>query len=95
MTSPLQRLELRLAVRRLDRVVPGWRARVDPATLDMHCVEDCVLGQLFGDYDAGLRAVGARPWTIFDAAFHGGFPVHLWLAELRPARVDDREPVRL
>lgn len=31
----------------LDEKVPGWRDKIDPDTLDLESLEDCVLGQLF------------------------------------------------
>jgi hypothetical protein len=37
---------------------PGWRDRIDRDRLDMIHEDDCVLGQLFNGYWAGLRHVG-------------------------------------
>jgi hypothetical protein len=92
------RVAFRAAVRRLDRVAPGWRDRVNPATLCMYDGEHCVLGQLFGGYHAGLVALEQRLLPdVHDHAFTADFPVAPWLAELarhRVARpVDDRDPV--
>jgi hypothetical protein len=35
----------------LDRLLPGWRRKVDPDVLDVSHVCGCPLGQIFGDYD--------------------------------------------
>lgn len=35
----------------LDEKRPGWRARVDLASLDLGSCSRCVLGQLLGDYE--------------------------------------------
>ncbi len=43
----------------LDRKRPGWANKVVAETLDMREGEQCVLGQIFGDFDAGLRKIGA------------------------------------
>lgn len=42
----------------LDRKHVGWRAEVDPRTLQQSSMYGCVLGQVYGDYSAGLRALG-------------------------------------
>lgn len=38
----------------LDEHKPGWWQKVDLDHLDLHDCEACILGQLFGHYDAGL-----------------------------------------
>lgn len=45
------------AARRLDVAAPSWRSRLDRAALDMMSCINCVLGQVFGDYWTGLRAL--------------------------------------
>jgi hypothetical protein len=42
----------------LDEHVPGWRDAVEPYGLDLANGCQCVLGQVFGDYDDGLRLLG-------------------------------------
>ena len=37
---------------------PQWRGTVDLDTLNMADDHDCILGQLYGSYGAGLRALG-------------------------------------
>lgn len=41
----------------LDEKVPDWRTRVNPDTLHMSLNSACVIGQLFGWYADGLRAL--------------------------------------
>lgn len=38
----------------LDEIKPGWFRDIDVVLLDLSSCEDCILGQLFGDYD-GFR----------------------------------------
>lgn len=40
----------------LDGIKPGWFKNIDVFSLDLSTCEDCILGQLFGDYD-GFREV--------------------------------------
>lgn len=88
----LERLAVRAAVRRLDAVRPGWRAAVDRDRLCMTDGYRCVLGQVFGDYVAGLVALGlttsflSANGHLADSAFRCDFPVEPWLVEL------DRDP---
>lgn len=35
----------------LDEKVPDWRERINPEVLEMRHCFDCVIGQLFGDFD--------------------------------------------
>jgi len=62
--------------RLLDRDRPGWAHHIDPERLDMTTAHDDVLGQLDGDFQAGLDQLvacearaPARPYTW--AARHG------------------------
>ncbi len=46
----------------LDKRLPGWRQVVDPSSLSLKSRCNCVLGQVFGDYHRGVRALGVdRP----------------------------------
>ena len=42
----------------LDSAVPGWADKIDPEKLDVGYPRDCILGQLFGWYIDGRRALG-------------------------------------
>jgi hypothetical protein len=75
----------------LDRVGPGWRDRIDPATLDLTSNRRCVLGQLYGHYRRGLvslrdELVDAAGWTAF---FDGPGIRTAWLRELYAVRDED------
>lgn len=43
----------------LDREFPGWWAMIDVETLDIGCISNCVLGQVFGRFMVGCDALGA------------------------------------
>jgi Uri superfamily endonuclease len=58
----------------LDERLPGWRRVIDPDGLELRHCSECILGQLFGDYDRGLQALGL---SEDDASTHGFY---------RPAR---------
>lgn len=58
----------------LDRKGPAdWRTTVDPRTLQQSSMYGCVLGQVYGDYSAGLRALGlVKPdGDIYDLTGYG------------------------
>ena len=42
----------------LDAKQPGWAPRIDVPTLDMSNCFHCVLGQAYGSYGIGVRALG-------------------------------------
>lgn len=44
-------------IKELDHHVPGWRDKVNCAILDVYSLKDCVVGQVFGSYDAGDRVL--------------------------------------
>jgi hypothetical protein len=48
----------------LDVHVPGWRDQVDPSSLDLADCHQCVLGQVFGDYNDAVVLLGL---TLKDA----------------------------
>jgi hypothetical protein len=49
----------------LDTRYPGWEQLIDRDTLIMQYCDVCILGQLYGSYSAGLRAIFAV--TVADA----------------------------
>lgn len=76
----------RRGVRTLDRHLPGWRGRINPATLDMEDHRRCLLGQLFrgggeevSGYRRGLFELSeADSWRgAFEWAVAEGFDVDL------------------
>lgn len=42
----------------LDERLPGWRDEIDQDFLDLGNTCNCVLGQLFGSYDRGVKVLG-------------------------------------
>lgn len=42
----------------LDIFSPGWRQKIDLANLDITSCRDCVLGQIYGSYETGMRRLG-------------------------------------
>jgi hypothetical protein len=61
----------------LDRVRPGWAGEVAADRLAMESCDKCVLGQLYGNYWAGFRALlmPPGPRTIYRAGDFG-FTLH-------------------
>jgi len=41
----------------LDSYAPDWRDRVDEQRLTMSSGQSCILGQVFGDYEAGINQI--------------------------------------
>lgn len=39
---------------RLDRLTPDWHDRINTETLDLDCIFNCVLGQLYGSWSTGF-----------------------------------------
>lgn len=52
----------------LDEHEPDWHRRIDLLTLSMNSVEDCVLGQLFGN---ALEWNHIQDWTLRKMTQHG------------------------
>lgn len=60
-------------VRLLDRYGPaGWRDRIDPGVLDIDSSADCVVGQLYGDWEVGQAELEFRDAEA--AEFFGLYP---------------------
>lgn len=65
----------------LDHVMPNWHKRINIETLDLGNRQFCILGQLYGDYLLGLRALG-----LSNGCFNGFCNVQhkdFWLVEIR------------
>ena len=50
--------DVRKGIQLLDERIPDWRGRVNPRYLDMHSGCQCVLGQIYGDYQEGCEILG-------------------------------------
>lgn len=55
----------------LDAKVPGWFSRINLSTLDICDGENCVLGQLFGDYEDGCEFLFHLGGSRQERAEHG------------------------
>jgi hypothetical protein len=60
----------------LDREKPGWAEQINEAELVMKSCNDCVLGQVYGDYFVGRRTLGlvnptSSDWGHKKTAAHG------------------------
>ncbi|MEV4575901.1 hypothetical protein AB0K16_21915 [Nonomuraea jabiensis] len=42
----------------LDKKTPGWYQDIDLGILDLYSTDDCILGQVFGDYSGGAAFLG-------------------------------------
>lgn len=54
----------------LDVVRPDWRKALNLDALVLSSCVACVLGQLFGDYDKGLRALDLTRLDAFNYGFN-------------------------
>lgn len=63
-----------LGATEFDRLRPGWARRVNTNTLDMSSINLCVGAQVFGTYQASLKAIDIREDEAhlygFDATDH-------------------------
>lgn len=50
----------------LDSAQPGWVNLVDTEELDIQSTEDCILGQVFGDYIFGLQYLQEVTGLLFE-----------------------------
>lgn len=59
----------------LDEKILGWRDRIDLGRLNIASCEDCILGQLYGDYFDGREILTGNipPTEGFDWAVYRGF----------------------
>lgn len=82
----------------LDKVDPHWAEKVHLETLDMGDCALCVLGNLYGDYMAGLKKLADHVNVTFVSGIDYGFSVRrfdcgefanlekLWCAEIASRR---------
>jgi hypothetical protein len=64
-TLPNARARVRRGAAYLDGADPGWRDRIDPDSLELADGSHCVLGQLHGEFRAGL--LRTRIWDASSA----------------------------
>lgn len=41
----------------LDAEAPGWAGRINEEELDLGSCDDCILGQVYGEFDTGMTAI--------------------------------------
>lgn len=80
----------------LDRKRPGWYNKVNAVTLDQASAHRCVLGQVYGSYYEGLKAlqlISAPDTDGFDGGKHYGVrtwnaaeETHAWREEIHARR---------
>jgi hypothetical protein len=76
----------------LDPEEPGWFNRIDTDQLWMSRCDTCILGQLYGDYTVGLRALGLTHRQAIDRGFMMGEGVnYLQLTNEWRRVVEDRK----
>lgn len=77
---------IKAGVKLLDSHQPDWRKKVDPKKLDLLHHDNCILGQVYGGFSTGARALGIWGRSIefgFNSwSFEADELERLWLAEL-------------
>lgn len=53
----------------LDRKCPDWQYRVSLQKLNMRYAQSCILGQLFGDYNVGVKKLKISDATAYKLGF--------------------------
>jgi hypothetical protein len=53
----------------LDEKLPGWWRAINLVRLELNDCQDCLLGQLFGDYDDGLPELGLSDRAAAESGF--------------------------
>jgi hypothetical protein len=76
----------------LDRVRPGWYKKINLGNLSIASGTYCILGQLMGEYDTGMRFLNLNVVDSIEMGFHiglfgGGVTSfeglnHAWLDEI-------------
>jgi len=66
----------------LNKIEPEWWTKVSLWKLDMHSTRRCILGQVFGDFEYGLRKLWNRGYYGSTATSMGFMPLlgfgHTW-----------------
>lgn len=57
----------------LDRVRPGWHREITADRLAMDSCNQCILGQIYGDYGRGLKILMRFDLEVFDRSERFGF----------------------
>ena len=62
----------------LDERLPGWHKEIDADNLNLSDCNECVLGQLFGNYVKGLGVLGLYYGDSLKFGFRSGPPSQWW-----------------
>ena len=78
LTLEVARQRVARGAHHLDRMFPDWATRIDIGTLELNCEENCVLGQLYGNFWDAVHAVPVfrKPgdeWFVADLPVRYGF----------------------
>jgi hypothetical protein len=60
---------IRRGIKLLDAANPDWHYRVQPDNLRMQFTDECVLGQLYGDYDDGRGRLSLSDYQSYRHGF--------------------------
>jgi hypothetical protein len=69
--NEVQRERIQRGAILLDAKNPGWENEVNLEGLEIHSYGNCVLAQLYGGYDTGLKSLEVG---IYEAIDYGFFP---------------------
>lgn len=72
------------AAKALDKLAPGWHKKIIISTLDMEDTHHCILGQVFGDFDKGMKlfSVSEHDNPNGDTIFGWRAAVSVWEEEI-------------
>lgn len=82
------RQRIRAGIDLLDEVGPeNWRERIRPNELNIQLLDNCILGQVFGDFFQGCEDLDLNAWTATDYGFNVEnaewyATTQIWLEEL-------------
>lgn len=84
--------KIKKGARFLDKKVPKWWRKINTSTLDIDSCEDCILGQLFGYYENGIKELNLETGKNTDGmAFNNLNPgnpqqTNFWIDEILKRR---------
>ena len=82
----------------LDEKRPGWANRIIQEDLDMTSCHDCILGQVYGDYEIGWHSLDLQSGSEFGFDLPGGWYCQMpaladaWRAEIRRRTGQEARP---
>lgn len=77
---------VKVAAKLLDKVMPGWYKKISLSRLNMSWYLDCILGQLYGEYDKGIKKLFGVSCTEVSTdtlkVFFGKVYENQWISEI-------------